>query len=218
MAAVLTIVIITSGLIKVGVALQSQRLVLRMASFHGTAFVYRQSSWTRIDTVDIVPGDIMEIKADSHLLPVDCVLIRGGAVADESSLTGEALPVAKFAIDDSTRAFDRAGSKAYMLFAGSKIAQVNAVVNSGDGNGVGSRVCAVVTDTGADTVKGRLVKDILYPTKIVFVFLEHLKLVFGVLVCLVTFNYQILWGVLLLLASVGMLGGDSVDSWFAFFI
>jgi magnesium-transporting ATPase (P-type) len=84
-------------------------------------------------------------------------------------------------------------------FAGSKIAQTNFV----GGEGVGDRVCAVVTDTGADTVKGRLVKDILYLTWIVFVFLEHLKLVFGVL---------IIWGVLLLLASVGMLGGDSVDS------
>jgi magnesium-transporting ATPase (P-type) len=127
----------------------------------------------------------MEVKADSHLLPVDCVLIRGGAVADKSSLTGEALPVAKFAVDESTRLFDRSGSKAYMLFAGSKIAQTNAV----GGEGVGDRVCAVVTDTGADTVKGRLVKDILYPTRIVFVFLEHLKLVFGVL---------IIWGVLLI--------------------
>lgn len=128
-------------------------------------------------------------------------MIRGGAVADESSLTGEALPVAKFAVDESARVFDRNGSKTYMLFAGSKVAQTNAV----GGVGIDERVCAVVTDTGADTVKGRLVKDILYPTKIVFVFLEHLKLVFGVL---------IVWGVILLMASVGMLGGDSVDSWF----
>jgi magnesium-transporting ATPase (P-type) len=84
-----------------------------------------------------------------------------------------------------------------MLFAGSKIAQTNVV----GGEGVGDRVCAAVTDTGAETVKERLVKDILYPMRIVFVVLDHLKLVFGVL---------IIWGVLLLLASVGMLGGDSV--------
>lgn len=45
MGLVLTVVIVTSGLIKVGVALQSQRLVLRMASFTGTAWVFRQSAW-----------------------------------------------------------------------------------------------------------------------------------------------------------------------------
>lgn len=96
------------------------------------------------------------------------------AVVDESSLTGEALPVAKFSIDKSRRKFDRANSKVYMLFAGSKVFQTSDPVGGG-------RVCAVVTDTGAETVKGRLVKDILYPTPIIFVFLEHLKMVFALL-------------------------------------
>jgi magnesium-transporting ATPase (P-type) len=85
-----------------------------------------------------------------------------------------------------------------MLYAGSKIFQTNDPVGGG-------RVCAVVTETGAETVKGRLVKDILYPTPIVFVFLEHLKIVFTVLG---------VWGIGVLFINMWIIGGDSINSWF----
>lgn len=208
MGLALTIVIVASGYLKARIALKSQRLVLEMASFTGKANVIRDGKWQSIDTSLLVPGDVMEIPENSQVLPVDCVLIRGGgmlnclkffvAVADESSLTGEALPVAKFSIDNSARKFDRATSKVYMLYAGSKIFQTSQPQGGG-------RVCAVVTDTGADSIKGKLVKDILYPTPIIFVFLEHLKLVFALLG---------IWGIAIMFLMMWIIGSDSIDSWF----
>jgi magnesium-transporting ATPase (P-type) len=85
-----------------------------------------------------------------------------------------------------------------MLFAGSHVLQTTLPYKGGP-------ACAIVTDTGANTVEGRQVKDILHPTPIEFVFLEHLKLVFIIL---------ILWGIVIMGICFVILGGDSVDSWF----
>lgn len=104
MGLVLTLVIIISGITKVTVSLKSQRKVLAMAAFHGvTVPVLRDRIWSRINGVELVPGDIIEIEAmdhsvggvNHHALCCDAVVLEGGAVVDESSLTGEALPVAK---------------------------------------------------------------------------------------------------------------------------
>ncbi len=101
MGLVLSVVIIVSGITKVTVSLKAQRKVLDMAAFNGvTVPVLRDGAWNRMDGVDLVPGDIIEIEpmdvgANHHTLCCDVVVLVGGAVADESSLTGEALPVAK---------------------------------------------------------------------------------------------------------------------------
>jgi magnesium-transporting ATPase (P-type) len=58
-------------------------------------------------------------------------------------------------------------------------------------------VIAIVTSTGANTSKGKLVKDILFPSPISFVFDEHLKLVVPIL---------ILWGFIMLILSAVILG------------
>jgi magnesium-transporting ATPase (P-type) len=76
----LTIVIVSSGFIKVRVSLKSQRLVLEMASFTGTANVLRDGSWVETDTKLLVPGDVLEISSKEKVLPVDCILIRGGGI------------------------------------------------------------------------------------------------------------------------------------------
>jgi len=42
----------------------------------------------------LVPGDIIKIE-DKMTIPADCILIRGQILVDESSLTGESLPIHK---------------------------------------------------------------------------------------------------------------------------
>ncbi|RKO92078.1 E1-E2 ATPase-domain-containing protein [Blyttiomyces helicus] len=169
MGIVLTIVIVCAGLLKVTVALRSQRKVLEMASFEGSVRVCRDGMWRDFSTRDLVPGDVIEVQATEHVLPVDCVLVDGGAVADESSLTGEALPVAKFPLRDEATRFHRDDTfKANCLYAGCHVLQTQPSAPD-------TPVRAVVTATGASTSKGRLVRDILYPTAVSFVFSEHLK-------------------------------------------
>lgn len=70
---------------------------------------------------------------------------------------------------------------------------------------VGVPVTAVVLATGALSAKGRLVRDILYPSSIVFVFIEQLKVVFPIL---------LLWGIIMLAVSIRILQADPVNSWF----
>ncbi|KAJ3042002.1 hypothetical protein HDV00_008293 [Rhizophlyctis rosea] len=197
MGIVLTIVIISAGFSKVSVGLRSQRKVLEMAAFEGSCRILRDGGWTTVSTKDVVPGDVIEVQTSEHVLPVDCVLVDGGAVADESSLTGEALPVAKFAIKNENVTYSPDHARVHSLFAGCHILQVQPSDKQ--------PVKAIVTSTGANTSKGKLVRDILYPTPVSFVFTEHLKLVFLLLM---------VWGVIMLGLSVLMVGSSSIDSWF----
>ncbi|KAJ3197057.1 hypothetical protein HK101_006240 [Irineochytrium annulatum] len=200
MGLVLTTVIIVSGIVKVFVYVKAQQRVLSMANFTGTIRVLRNGNWVVLSTYDVVPGDVIEIEASDHVLPVDAVLVDGGAVCDESSLTGEALPVVKFPVRNDPDVFFRADetSKNHSLYAGCFILQTQPTKKN-------SPVLAIVTSTGAMTTKGRLVKDILYPSSVSFVFTEHLKVVFPML---------ILWGIVMLALSIGMIGTQGVDSWF----
>ncbi|KAJ3014733.1 UNVERIFIED_CONTAM: hypothetical protein HDU68_000163, partial [Siphonaria sp. JEL0065] len=200
MGLVLTFVIVSSGLSKVKVFLTAQRRVLSMANFSGSVKVLRNGQWNTLSTEDLVPGDVIEIVAGDHVLPVDAVLVDGGAVCDESSLTGEALPVVKFPVkNDPSITYHRdESSKSNSLYAGCFVLEAQPISK-------GKPVLAIVTATGAVTSKGRLVKDILFPTKVSFVFNEHLKVVFPSL---------ILWGMVMLILSVFLLGTTGADAWF----
>ncbi|KAJ3115397.1 hypothetical protein HDU96_000702 [Phlyctochytrium bullatum] len=202
MGLVLTAVIVVSGFTKVLVFLKAQERVLAMANFVGSVKVLRNATWTELSTRELVPGDVIEVVASTeHVLPVDAVLVDGGAVCDESSLTGEALPVVKFPVQKDDGILFRAGedsAKNNSLFAGCFVLQTQPSRRN-------APVLAIVTATGSQTSKGRLVKDILYPSAVSFVFNEHLKVVFPSLM---------IWGIIMLFASVAMIGTQGVDSWF----
>ncbi|KAL2914989.1 hypothetical protein HK105_205533 [Polyrhizophydium stewartii] len=199
MALVLTAVIVGSGITKVVVSTNAQRRVLEMATFHGSANVLRDGTWSRVDCSELVPGDVIEIEASENELSVDCVLVKGEIVADESSLTGEALPVAKFSVKKDEQVFNRdEAGKINSLFAGCHVLETRP-------DAVHEPVVAIVLATGASTAKGRLVRDILYPMPVSFVFMEHLKVVLPLLA---------FWGVVMLFLSMAMLGASSSDAWF----
>ncbi|MBX3622773.1 MAG: cation-transporting P-type ATPase [Rhizobacter sp.] len=70
----------------------SAGLASRLAS---TARVLRDGQWHDIPARELVPGDLVEV-APGEYFPADGLLIAGsGLQADESTLTGESLPVAK---------------------------------------------------------------------------------------------------------------------------
>ncbi|KAJ1568913.1 hypothetical protein HK096_004877, partial [Nowakowskiella sp. JEL0078] len=202
MGLLLSFVIVVSGFGKVQVFLKAQRRVLQMVAFHGTEYVRRDGLWKKVPVEDIVPGDVMEVaeaaQETDQSLSVDVILISGSVVVDESSLTGEALPVAKFAVKNENVPYSREYTKVNSLFAGCRPLQVQPDIE-------GQPVLAIVTHTGANTLKGKLVRDILYPSPVSFVFYEHLKVVFPLL---------IFWGFVMLCLSMIMLGFGDIDSWF----
>jgi cation-transporting ATPase 13A3/4/5 len=197
MGIVLTVVIIISGVTKVIVSSFAQQRVLDMIRFNGEVNVMRNGRWRVIDIHELVPGDIFELKLTQQILSVDCVILNGDVVMDESSLTGEALPVGKFAWDFSNT-YSKENAKMSTLYAGTNILEVQA----GESN---EKCIGVVTETGSMTERGKLVREILYPIPFVFTFHEHLKLVIPLL---------FLWGIVMLIVSILMLESETVDSWF----
>jgi E1-E2 ATPase len=199
MAFLLTSVIIISGMTKVFVSADQQKRVINMATFKSTVMTLRDDKWTELDTPSLVPGDVIQINVSEHPISVDCVLLSGEAVMDESSLTGEALPIAKINISNESSEFSiEAQGKRTCLFAGCHILEVQREKTC-------DPVTALVLATGAGTSKGRLVKDMLYASPIMFVFAEHLKIVFPLL---------FVWGMVMLIASIMILKSNDIDSWF----
>ena len=73
----------------------------RIAHHGGDVSVWRNGAWLQIDSVALVPGDVVEVRADM-VAPCDGLLISGYCLVDESSLTGESLPLQKTAAPNQT--------------------------------------------------------------------------------------------------------------------
>ena len=109
-----------------------------MAMTRTQASVIRDGEKRRIDSADLVPGDVVVLDTGDKV-PADIRLLCARDLAiDESVLTGESVPVAKQAgtVSEGTELADRAN----MTFSGS-------LVVAGTGNGV-------VVATGGDTELG----------------------------------------------------------------
>ncbi|WP_027821092.1 plasma-membrane proton-efflux P-type ATPase [Paraburkholderia bannensis] len=67
-------------------------LVLLRRQLRINARVLRESHWGRLPADELVPGDIVHIRA-GDIVPADLVLFDGTVALDQSALTGESLPV-----------------------------------------------------------------------------------------------------------------------------
>ena len=194
-----TLVILLAALVKVYVRLKSENRVKKMAEHVNTCQVLRQGTWHDLSTADLVPGDIIQI-LPNQIVPMDGVILNGDVVVDESSLTGEPLPVRKFPLRaDVAEIFDpQSTGKSNSLFAGTTIKQASPTDH-------GSIPIALVLKTRTNTDKGQLIQRILFPQPVSFIFNEQLKLVF----CLL-----LMWAMVLLGCGAWMLGGTGMTAWF----
>src|SRR5262249_37413984 len=97
------------------------------------AFVRRDGVEHLLPRADLVPGDVMLLRP-GHDVPADGRLIAvGGLQANESALTGEAIPVVK-SVEPATTLDAPSGDRNDMVYAGT-------VVSEGTGE-------AIVTATG----------------------------------------------------------------------
>ncbi|KAI8987690.1 hypothetical protein BDF20DRAFT_815326, partial [Mycotypha africana] len=173
-----TCVILLSALVKVVVRLRSERRIKEMAEFTDRVQIYRDGKWVDKSTADLLPGDIFEV-TEGITAPCDAIVLSGNIVADESSLTGEPLPIRKFPLrrDDVDVTYDRMGSgKTFTIFSGTFISQAQPTEKH-------SKVTALVTHIGTATDKGELVKKILFPTQVSFIFNQQIKIVILILLC-----------------------------------
>jgi Ca2+-transporting ATPase len=140
----ITIIIIISLLVFVEVwneyrAKRSISALQRLAA--PTVLVLRNGKLTEIRTTEIVPGDIIPLFAGQRV-PADLRIVESyGLSADESSLTGESVPVYKDARQVLAKGTELA-ERTNMVFAGT-------IITSGEGKGV-------VVATGVNTELGKI--------------------------------------------------------------
>lgn len=145
--------------------------------------VIRKGEVIPIKSKDLVPGDLVEI--DSQIeLPCDMCLISGGCIVEEGMLTGESAPVIKDSLSylENTK-YDPDIDRRYTLYEGTRIIQTR--------NYSGNPVRAIIVRTGFKTVKGRLVRSIMYPKPNKFKFYEDSLKFIGFLALLTIIGFII---------------------------
>jgi hypothetical protein len=114
---------------------------LQITTYVTDATVLRDRVWVRLDSRNLVPGDIVKVRSD-WLLPCDLLLIQGSCICNESALTGEAMPVQKYMAPNKPELYDPEGNGArHTLFSGTTVLQA--------GTQSGCEVLAFVTATGS---------------------------------------------------------------------
>ncbi|PVU93170.1 hypothetical protein BB559_003426 [Furculomyces boomerangus] len=149
-------VIIISAIFKAFMRVTSEKRVKLLAEQQDTCLVRRDGVWSSLSTKELVPGDVISIKSGMQLT-CDCAVVSGEVVVDESSLTGEAMPVRKLPLKNDSIPFSKTGSgKTYSLFAGTTVLQCASgssaetlVLNSPEGSVVSSAV-----DSNSEKLRG----------------------------------------------------------------
>ncbi|SNX85664.1 related to YPK9 - vacuolar protein with a possible role in sequestering heavy metals [Melanopsichium pennsylvanicum] len=137
------------------------------------------ASWSRLNSENLVPGDIIDLGAkyddenDDNFghqlietLPCDVVLLEGDCIVNESMLTGESVPVVKAPIPRADLAnvlasgADLARIDKNMLYSGTKLVRVR------PGTNPTNATRGLVIRTGFSTAKGSLVRQMLFPRPI----------------------------------------------------
>ena len=134
--------------------------VQEMAHYSCDVNVYRRNAngeldITRVQSTELVPGDLFEIQDEGLAMPCDCILLNGTVIINEAMLTGESTPIIKSNIPRIDDAFDIESEKKKFLFAGTTVIQKRS--NNKE------KCLALVYATGFNTAKGNLIRSILYP-------------------------------------------------------
>lgn len=130
--------------------------------------VIRDSRERRVSPAELVVGDVVVI--DEGVIPADIALLSGHCMADEATLTGEAIPVTKQALAATEGSFAvnarlKTTHRESVLFAGSTVLEL-AHASSTQGHRDEAKVSTrgVVLCAGFSTSKGELFRSILFPS------------------------------------------------------
>ncbi|CBZ31827.1 cation-transporting ATPase, putative [Leishmania donovani] len=126
--------------------------------------VMRGGKRVTIKTDALLPLDIIVVPSNAPC-PVDALLVKGTAVVNEATLTGESTPQLKEAPDDVDVALSVKKHARHMLFSGTQILLSNGpheTSEEGAHSRDRSKALAVVLKTGFETKQGKLLRTILH--------------------------------------------------------
>lgn len=194
------LLIITSASIKVFMERREKLLLRDMATLRGSVWVKREGHWTRVTSEELVIGDLICLSDDSFdiskEITVDCVLVTGNAVVDESTLTGETMPVQKHSCDSIldksyTLSPHSPDCIKHYLFAGTWLLQATDAADNERPGSVSSGALAVVTATGGSTMRGELIKSLVYGKPAQSVLTMEFRVAISILIVLANINFWI---------------------------
>uniref|UniRef100_A0A0N4ZYF8 Cation-transporting ATPase n=1 Tax=Parastrongyloides trichosuri TaxID=131310 RepID=A0A0N4ZYF8_PARTI len=174
------------------IQIRKQEKKLR-AMVHSDSYVKVLRNGGKIEEINsafLVPGDILLVPPHGCNLQCDAVLMNGTVIVNEAMLTGESVPVTKVPLpedDDNVKEtiFSLKEHSRHVLFCGTTVLQSR--------NHGGKPATAIVLRTAYSTLKGELVRSIMYPKPVDFSFTKDLfKFIFflaGIACC--GFGYTI---------------------------
>ena len=92
-------VVLLAGLANVAIARTNQRKIAALTRTATRCRVLVGAEWLMVPSSELVPGDVVQVRGGDWVLPADLLLLTGGAVVNESSLTGESMPIRKLPAD-----------------------------------------------------------------------------------------------------------------------
>ena len=134
--------------------MMSEQMKLNKMADLSTVKVYRKSGGVTkilsLNSQELVPGDIFEVNPNERL-PCDAIMVEGQVLVDESSLTGESIPMHKTNVQNNDQKFS-AEEKSNMVYGGTSCITSESIEDSD------KLARAMVYQTGFNTSKGNLIR------------------------------------------------------------
>jgi magnesium-transporting ATPase (P-type) len=144
LAIAIVLVILVNGIFSFAQEERATKAAAALSDLMPTfANVLRDGRLTRVDAIDLVPGDIVQVREGDRVSADARVMVADGLLVDTSTLTGESVPVSRTA-EVLAAEPEPLSSAANLVFAGTHV-----VAGSGS---------ALVLRTGADTVLGDIAR------------------------------------------------------------
>ncbi|CAB3400144.1 unnamed protein product [Caenorhabditis bovis] len=159
-ASVIVVITTFSAAIAVYQTRVQEKKVHEMVGKPQKVSILREGQFLIVQSDEIVPGDLISLPAHSFILPCDALLMNGSVIVNEAMLTGESVPVTKVPLSgaddvgDDVR-FSSEKHNRHTLFCGTTLLQTRYYG--------GKPVLALAIRTGFSTLKGQLVRSIMYP-------------------------------------------------------
>ncbi|KAL3082109.1 hypothetical protein niasHT_031138 [Heterodera trifolii] len=165
---------------------KQERKLRSMVHTHETVHVLRDGGQVlELSSSELVPGDILLIPPRGCVLQCDAVLLNGTVIVNEAMLTGESMPITKVALpesdDDHQTEFSFKEHSKHVLYCGTQVLQTRYYA--------GKHVQAFVLRTAYSTLKGQLVRSIMYPKPVDFRFTKDLFKFVGFLASIAAFGF-----------------------------
>ena len=127
----------------------------KMSKYSIEIKVLRNKKLIKIDSADLVPGDVFILPKNGNSVPCDCILLTGSVIVNEAMLTGESTPIIKAHIQDMNKKFDYKTDYKHILYYGTNIVQKRAENKQ--------PILCLCYSTGFNTVRGNLIRSVIYP-------------------------------------------------------